>query len=279
MVRFNEVLDSERAAAAKFIKKMVGGGVALVFLLLFVIFGWPLTIVDSGHVGVVKRLRAVQETTLPEGISIIRPFTDSVVEMSVQKQLYEVEAAAASKDMQDVHSKIAVNFHVIPSKAWWVYQNLRQEYDIRVVAPAVQESVKAATAQYAADDLIRHRETVKEKIKTSLTEKLLGNGLQVDEVSIVNFDFSPTFKKAIEEKMVMAQNTLTAENQLAKIKIEAEQQIATAKAEAETLRLKSQQITPMMLELEAIRKWDGVMPQFIGGGVAPFINLEKFGKK
>lgn len=270
--------EQEDARKLRVVKRIVKIAIAVVVVGIFLIFGWPITTVDSGHVGVVKRLSAVQETILPEGMNFIRPFTDSVIEMSVQKQLYEVAADAASKDMQDVHSKIAVNFHVIPSRAWWVYQNLRQEYDIRVVAPAVQESVKAATAQYAADDLIRHRDMVKDKIKTSLAAKMLDNGLQIDEVSIVNFDFGPAFKKAIEDKMVMAQETLTSTNKLEKIKVEAEQQIATARAEAETLRLKSQQVTPMMIELEAIKKWDGVMPQFIGGGAVPFIDFSKMQK-
>ncbi|EMO74096.1 hypothetical protein LEP1GSC127_0160 [Leptospira kirschneri str. 200801925] len=35
-----------------------------------------------------------------------------------------------------------------------------------------------------------------------------------------------------------------------RVKIEAEQQIVNARAEAKTLRLKSQQITPMMVEME-----------------------------
>ena len=97
----------------------------------------------------------------------------------------------------------------------------------------------------------------------------------IDDFSIKDFQFSATFAKAIESKQEAEQLALKAERDLQRIKIEAEQQIATAKAEAETLRLKNISVSPLMIQLNAIDKWDGKLPQYmLGGNSLPFINIK-----
>jgi len=76
-------------------------------------------------------------------------------------------------------------------------------------------------------------------------------------------------------KLEAEQLALKAERDLQRIKIEAEQQIATAKAEAETLRLKNGSVTPLMIQLNAIDKWDGKLPQYmLGNNSLPFVNIK-----
>ncbi|EMN12208.1 hypothetical protein LEP1GSC055_2267 [Leptospira borgpetersenii str. Brem 307] len=90
-----------------------------------------------------------------------------------------------------------------------------------------------------------------------------------------DFEFSKTFSESIELKQKAEQDSLRAKNELERVKIEAEQQIANARAEAETLRLKSQQITPMMVEMEQIKKWDGKYPDtYLGGGSNTLFQLK-----
>jgi len=48
-----------------------------------------------------------------------------------------------------------------------------------------------------------------------------------------------------------------------------------AKAEAESQRIQKETISPIILQLRAIEKWDGKFPQVIGGsGALPFINID-----
>jgi regulator of protease activity HflC (stomatin/prohibitin superfamily) len=262
----------------RFFTKISLIGVAAIIFLIVVVLGWPLVTVDSGHRGVVTRWGAVQPVPLGEGMSVVFPFSDKVHEVDVQIHKYEVLAPSASKDLQDVKTVVAVNFNVMPAEAAWVYQNLRGEYTERVIAPAVQEVVKSATAKFDAAELIQRREYIKDIIKEGLTSKLRENRLHVSDVSIVNFEFSPSYAAAIEAKQVAEQSAKKAENDLTRIKVEAQQTIENAKAQAEMLRLQREQITPMMLELEAIKKWDGVLPQYIGGGATPFIDVTKLKK-
>jgi prohibitin 2 len=108
-----------------------------------------------------------------------------------------------------------------------------------------------------------------------------GGMLVVDDVAINNLGFAKSFTKAVEEKQVADQNAQKAKNDLERIKIEAQQKIEVAKAEAEALRVQKEQITPALLDLrriemqtEAVKKWDGKMPYFNGGGVVPFIEVK-----
>ena len=175
-----------------------------------------------------------------------------------------------------------MNYHILPEKANWVYQNLGREYKDRIIDPAVQEVVKAITAKYTAVELITQREKVRTEIKELLRQRLVGYNIVIDDFSIVNFKFSQQFTQAIESKQTAEQFALKAQRDLERIKIEAEQKITQAKAEAEALRLQKANITPELVKLrqieasmKAIEKWDGHLPKVTSGAV-PFIDVKSF---
>ena len=134
-----------------------------------------------------------------------------------------------------------------------------------MIIPAIQECVKAITAQYTAEELITKRQEVGDKIKALIDAKISPFGLRTEIFNIVNFDFSVEFNKAIEAKQVAQQAALKAEQDLARIRVEAEQKITEAQAEAEAYRLKSLEVTDSMIQLEAIKRWDGKLPVYIAG--------------
>ncbi len=239
----------------------------------------PLVIVGPGERGVLVRLGKVEEPVLGEGIHWRIPFVDGVVKMDVSIQKEQTEADASSKDLQDTHSTIALNYHIDPEQAHHVYQSLRKEYTWRVIDPNVQEVVKAVTARYTAVELITQREKVRDEIKSILRDRLSQHHILVDDFAIVNFRFSPQFAQAIEAKQTAEQLALKAQRDLERIKIEAEQKIASAQAEAESLRLQKENVTAELVQLrqieaqmKAIDKWDGHLPQ-VTGNASPFINL------
>lgn len=247
--------------------------IVLIFLLN------PFVIVGPGQRGVLLKLGAVQDEVLGEGFHFRIPVLQSVVKMDVRIQKEQTESDASSKDLQDTHSTIAVNFHVEPARANWVYQNLKDEYTQRVVDPTVQEVVKAVTARFTALELITQREKVRQEIKGILHERLGQYSIVVDDFAIVNFRFSEQFTAAIESKQTAEQMALKATRDLDRIKVEAEQKLTQARAEAESLRLQKEVITPELVELrkieaqlKAIEKWNGLMPQ-VTGSAMPFINL------
>ena len=68
---------------------------------------------------------------------------------------------SASKDLQDVSTQVALNYHLNPAKAQVAYQQLGFDYANRVIIPAIQESVKQINARFNAEELITKRETAK----------------------------------------------------------------------------------------------------------------------
>ena len=255
---------------------------AIIAIVVVFVFSGSLVIVGPGQRGVVLNFGAVSPNVWGEGLHFKIPVYQGVQKMDVRVQKEVTEAAAASKDLQDTHSTIAVNFNVIPDKAGWVFQNIGLAYKERVIDPVTQEVVKAVTAKYTALELITMREKVRTELKEMLKARLLDYNIAVVDVSIVNFKFSAQFTQAIENKQTAEQMALKASRDLDRIKIEAQQKIAAAQAEAESLRLQRQNITSDLVELrrieamqEAIRKWNGVLPQ-VTGGAMPFIDAKSY---
>ena len=258
--------------------------IGLIIVLIIVFIANPFIIVGAGERGVVLNFGAVQNEVFGEGIHFRIPFVQRIVRMDVRVHKSQVEAESVSKDLQDTHSTIAVNYHMLPQKASWVYQNIGTEYKERIIDPAVQEVVKAVTARYTAVELITQREKVRSEIKDNLNQRLSGYNIFVDDFSIINFKFSQQFTQAIESKQTAEQFALKAQRDLERIKIEAEQKVTQAQAEAEALRLQKANITSELVKLrqieasmKAIEKWDGRLPQVTSGAV-PFIDVKSFDK-
>ena len=258
-------------------------GVILVVLSLFILPA--VGAIPAGTRGVVLRLGAVTGRVLPEGIYVLIPAIERAELMSVQTVAHAIEAAAASKDLQDVTTQITLNYSLDPEKVCEVYRTLRRDYQARIIDPAIQESVKASISQFDAEKLVVDRPRVKEMIELSLKTRLATHGILVDTISITDFKFSPEFTKAIELKVTAVQDAFRAQNELKKIEFEAQQKVAKARAEAESLRLQKEQVTEGLLRLRAIEvqmkaveKWDGKMPEVVTGN-GPVPMLDVFNKK
>lgn len=252
----------------------------LIVVLIAFLYANPFVVIGAGERGVVLNFGAVQDEVLGEGLHFRVPIMQKIVRVDIKVQKSQTDADAASKDLQDTHSTIALNYHVLPDKANWIYQNIGIQFKDRIIDPAVQEVVKAVTAKYTAVEVITQREKVRNEIKDLLKERLIGYNIVVDDFSIVNFKFSSQFAQAIEAKQTAEQLALKAQRDLERIKIEAEQKIAQAKAEAEALKIQKAEVTAELIKLReievqrmAVEKWNGVLPQVTSGAV-PFIGVK-----
>jgi len=264
--------------ASQLVRALTG---AVVLLVLVWVFN-PFVVIGAGERGVVMNFGAVQKDILGEGLHLRVPLMQKVVIMDVRVQKGEGQGDAASKDLQQVTTNVALNYHLDPARVAETYQTVGTLAAVgdRIILPAVQESVKAATALYTAEELVSRRQEVRDMIRNHLRERLVRNGVVVDEFSIVNFAFSREFNVAIESKTTAEQLKLKAMRDLERIRIEAEQKISSAKAEAEALRLQKEIVTENLIKLreiemqqKAIEKWDGKLPQ-VTGGAMPFIDIK-----
>jgi regulator of protease activity HflC (stomatin/prohibitin superfamily) len=279
--------------------KAVISGIVFFIALWFV--GQSFTIVEAGRVGVVKTLGAVQPAELGEGFHFVKPLLDRVEQIDVRLRKAESEAGAASRDLQVVRTRVAVQYSMNGPVTPIAYQKIgnRGVVEATLVNPAILESVKAVTAQYTAEELVTKRAEVKNRIQeaielfinTTLEQKGAVGALSLANVAITDFDFSPEFNRAIEEKVRAEQEALQAKNEKLKRVTQAEAAAAertlaadaeayqievASKARADAIRREAEALrgNPALIQLRIAEKWNGVLPQVNGGGAVPLLNLE-----
>lgn len=250
--------------------------VVIVIILIILAFG-SFGTVEAGSKGVETRFGAVV-AELPAGLYWKIPFIEEVHQVSIQTQKVSQEADAASADLQTVSTTVAVNFNVDPTKVTSLYQNIGADYQNTVIDPAIQEAVKSTTAKYTAEQLITERTQVQEDIHTALTNALSSDNIIVSAISITNFNFSDSFNAAIEAKVTAQQNALASQNKYQQTIYDASSTVAAAQAQAESIKIQAEAINSEggadYVELQAVNKWNGVLPtQMVPGSAVPFVNV------
>jgi len=260
------MVEKEDTVLRQIIKILIR--VCVVIFLLVLIFS-SYFIVPAGHQGVVfNSFIGVKQVTYGEGFHFKLPFFEKVNYLEVRTRVYNEDASAASKDLQIVSTKVALNYHIDKTQVFGLFKNIGLDYEIRIINPSIQETVKAITAKHNAEDLIKERDVVKEEIKQHLKERLNTYYIIMDDLSITNFDFSEEFNKAIEAKVTAEQNALKEQNNLAVVKFQAQQKIEQAKGESEAIRIINEELqrSPQYINYLTIQKWNGVMPLALGSG-------------
>src|SRR5918911_1065481 len=256
------------------------------FIVIVIVMSESVVIVQAGHRGVVLYVGAVENKVLGEGLHFIIPFAEQVIQLEVRTLKFQADASAASNDLQEVATVIALNYHIDPSKANIVYQQLGADYTNRIIASTIQESVKASVAKFNAEQLVTNRETAKATIAQAISRTLSARNILVETVFITDFKFSQAFASQIEQKVVAFQKYLTEQNNLRAVQVVANQtvvqaqaqarsNVARAEGEAQAIKVITDQLRqdPQYLQWQSINKWNGQMPYALGSGGFPFFQL------
>lgn len=247
-------------------KKLKKISILIVLIIILIIsFIGSFRTIKSGEVGIRVRFGKVVSTQMNDGINFKIPFIEKIVKMNIQVQKAEIETESSSKDLQLVTMKLAVNYKVDGKKATNLYKNVGTKYENVILQPAIQESVKAVTSKYTAEELITKRNEVSNECIVELENKVKKYGLLVDNFNITNFSFSDEYNKAIEEKQVAEQKVLTAKQELEKAKVDAEKKIVQAEAEKQANELKQMSLTDNIIREKFIEKWNGELPKATNG--------------
>jgi prohibitin 2 len=258
----------------------------ITFVVIVVFMFESVVVVEAGHRGVVLYVGAVENRVLGEGIHFIIPFAEQVVPLEVRTLKFQADATAASNDLQEVQTTIALNYHISPSQANIIYQQLGADYADRIIAPTIQESVKASVAKFNAEELITKRATAKALIAQTIGNTLSARNIVVETVFITDFKFSQAFAAQVESKVVAFQKFLTEQNNLKGIQVVANQTVVQAQAaaranvakangESQAIKIITVQLkqSPAYLQWLSINRWNGQMPYALGSGAFPFFQL------
>jgi len=237
-----------------------------------------LATVPRGEVGVALQFSAVTGDYRTQGLQFKSPLV-KLININVQTQKEEVTATAASKDLQDIATTIALNYHLNPSSAPTVYRDLGLDYIVKIADPAIQEVVKQVTARHNAEDLILRRETIKEEITTEITSRLAPRGIVVEALSITNFQFSTVFTAAIESKVSAQQAVFESQNKLERVKVEAQQAEAEAVGKANaTIAAANGQAESIRIVTDAQVKANNEIAKTLSPEVLQYILLDRLAK-
>lgn len=250
----------------KSVKDLYATGKVLLALFVLAVLTSFFVIVNAGERGVLLKFGAVQNVVLAEGIHPILPIVHTVKKLSVRVQSQEITAEASSKDLQDVYTDVALNWHIVPEETYLIFQQIGEQPAIiqNIINPAVEEVLKAVMAKYTAEEIITKRGEVKTGVDQALIERLRPYHITVDDISLVHVHFSNRFSDAVEAKQVAEQEAKRAEFVALKAIREAEARVNLAKGEAEAQQLLQQSLTPDLLQRQAIEKWNGNLPLVMG---------------
>ena len=255
---------------------IIGGVVVFTLGVIFSSF----TIISAGHTGVQVTFGEVNMNPLSEGVHFVNPLS-SIKDVDVRLQKAELKGASAgTKDLQQVHTDIVVQYRLNASKVPHIYKEFGLNVDDKVLGPGINEAFKSVTGHYTSEELITKRDEVSMAITEHLRSKMAPFNIDVSGVSLVNFGFSAEYQKAIESKVIATQNKLKAEQDLERIKVEAASRVAQAKGEAEAISIQAQAIQSNggqnYVQLQWIQKWDGNLPNtVVNGNAGMMLNVGK----
>ena len=250
-------------------RRLIWAGVAFLALIILALFS--VRAVDAREVGVITVGGDVSRTA-DSGYVLKWPW-ERMHTMKVSTQSYETDAAAASRELQDVHATLVLNYELPRDQALNVYKTIGEDYRKIIVDSALQETFKATTAQFTNQELIERRAEVKARAVTALSARLATYGLKVRDLNIVNFAFSAEFSKAIEARQVAEQNVLQAEANAKKAKAEAQGRFEAAELDAKAQAAQRETLSDQLLRLKWIEAWNGELPTYVGGDASTLLQV------
>jgi regulator of protease activity HflC (stomatin/prohibitin superfamily) len=159
-----------------------------------------------------------------------------------------------------------------------IYVKLGLNWEDKIILPVIRGSLKTVTGQYVADELVGKRELVRQNalklIRTTLEER----GIVTTNLELTNIDFDDNYERAVEAKAVAVQRAAESKNKTVEIEEQARQKVIEAKAEAESTRIRTEALekSKELIQLEAVRKWDGKLPHYMtSGSPLPFLEIGK----
>ena len=274
----------------RFLNMIPRSSLGLLVVVIILLGYMSLYTVAPGERGVLVTLGQMSSDIKMPGPHFRIPFVQTYYLMNVQVTKYENEETAASKDLQNTFTRVALNYTIDPGEVTKLFQNVGAQdvLTAKVIEPIMSNAVKAVTAHYNAEDLIAQRDTVRGQIEAQIRDALKKYDVDVQGVNITNFRFSDAYANAIEAKQVAQQNALKATYELQKVQTEAQQRVAnaeadakatvlTAEAQSKAMALKDKSVTDKILVLNAIDKWDGHYPTTLlmpgSGKSSPLMNV------
>lgn len=280
-------------------------GIPVVLFFGLLITACSMERVEAGHVGVRFNLYADDKGVASEEVGPGRyflSFNEELYTFPTFTQNYEWKwngegqpnesVTFTDVDGTRINVDLGITHRVDPSKVSVLFQTYRRGIDeindtfLRntVVDALNRESSRMKIDQiYGAGkaDLLKR---VEDNVRTAVADK----GIIVDRLYWIGPPRLPqAVQNALNAKVEATQNAMRRENEVQQAIAEAEKAreeakgvadaaLIRAEAEAESIRIRGEALrnNPNLVELQAVEKWDGKLPQYmLGEGATPFITV------
>ena len=243
--------------------------VVIVLFVAVLVLSAATYVVDPGTRGIKVTLGKAGDVFLPEGFGFKAPFVTHIVTLNVKQRTAALKADCFSSDLQQIKVDVRVLFRIPENSVVQIYKEYAGDAFDSLIAPRVQEALKEVTALQTAEQIVKNREEIKQKVIASARHKV-GEILRVEDIVIRNIDLSTELEHAIEAKMVAEQEAAKAHFTQLQTEIEAKTVIIRAKGEAEAIKVRGEalKLNPAFLNLQIVEKWNGRSPLVVPANAA-----------
>jgi len=285
---------------------IMGAVIIAISFIIIIVLASTIYYVPPGHVGVLifkippaGNTKGIADVSLNPGYGMRNFITQDVIVYPVYMQTIVLCKASTegstgndeinvnSIEGQPISCDVSLAFELNPQKVPELYVAFRQPIQNIThgfVKQAIRQSMQEVVGTTRIEDFIgKEKASVVMRVQKVLQERLGEYGFVVKQFTLNEIRAPQTIMSAIEQKNAAVQEALKAQNELQRKKFEAEQKVieadgeakailTKAKSQAEANKLISLSITPVLIKYEAIKKWNGILPQ-VSGGATPFIDM------
>jgi regulator of protease activity HflC (stomatin/prohibitin superfamily) len=258
-------------------KSRQGIAITVIFyFFLFILFWGSFGIIDETERGVRVTLGKVDQEIVQPGPYTKLPFITSMVVYDVKVIKEDTKMETYTKDIQTAKLQISVSYQLDKTDLYKVYSQYGKTWEEKIIWNNLSQQVKDVIGKYNAENLIENRDKVAQDILIIMNEKIKELPAELTQFQILNIDYNDEFERAVERKVVQSQRALEEIHKTKQIEEEAKQKIISAKAESEAMRIKAQALSQnkALVDYEAVLRWDGKLPQYVGGNSMPILNLK-----
>jgi regulator of protease activity HflC (stomatin/prohibitin superfamily) len=193
-----------------------------------------------------------------------------------------------TKEGLPVNADIGISYTIEKDKVSNVFQKYRRGV-AEITDTFLRAHVRDAFNEYAASMPVEgvygeQKMELLGSVEKRVIEEVAPIGINVHKIFLIGeFRLPKSVTQALEAKIAVTQKAQQRENELREAEAEAKKAIAKAQGEAQSKLVKAEaqakanlilakSLTRELVEYERIKKWDGKLPQFQGGG-QPFVQF------
>lgn len=261
--------------------------------------------VNPGHVGI-KVVnggsdRGVSDYPTQVGWIVYNPVTTTVLEYPtfVQTAVWtkdpgeghpqNEEITFTNKDRMMVAADVNLSYHLEAAKVPAFYVKFRSDdlatFTYGYLHNVARDVFNEHAGKYTIDQIMGDNATFLADVHKGLQATVEPYGVVIDQFGIIGAPRPPqAVIDQINASVHATQLTTQKQNELAQVTADmakerektdtyARNTLTLAEAQAEANRKLTISLTPALVQYEAIKKWDGVLPTMTTGGAVPFINI------